>query len=405
MDELLQQLPEPEAAPLSQQLVVICTRLDVAALVELQQKARDTLQRVQRADKQRQLTDRMRQLHSDINQIADAKKRERCLARLTALEAKDLTVADFASIEESLLALEDMLPTVVSAPAELVAVASIEWARVPEFTITHSFFSDARTGGRARPPIMIPPEPKPLMIPVCLEFRERTSTPLSLTVQLSGEGALFKGHGAIHRTPEQVIEVPMGADRHEMVLSLALPENVRKRLNERKNQLSILVSLGNQSRELTWDSHFLRPESKYTPKNPLAITSPSLEDINRLRVGVETRLKDILQWVEQGRGHVYLAAPRRFGKTSVARYCTDAYSQSAEIALVRADCAKTQHGKRGEILKLVVRSLASGSTCSTSRLSTWSTGQTASRTGTSSSVSLMSSAKMLATASSRALSC
>lgn len=358
VDDLLQQLPELEAAPLSQQLAVICRRLDVGALVELHERARETLQRVQRADKQRQLAERMRQLHDGIMQLADAKKRERCLARLTALEAKDLLIADFAGIEESLLALEDMLPAGFIPMAERVVEASSETARVPDFTITHSFFSDARMGGRTRPPLIIPPEPKPLMIPVCLEFRERTSTPLSLTVQLSGEGTLFKGHGAIHRTPEQAIEVPAGADRHEMVLRLALPENVRKRLNERKSQLSVLVVVGNQSRELTWDSHFLRPDSKYTPKNPLAITSPSLEDINRLRVGVETRLKDIQQWVEQGRGHVYLAAPRRFGKTSVARYCADAYSQSTEIALVRADCAKTQHGKRGEILKLVVRSLA-----------------------------------------------
>jgi len=358
VDKILQELPEPEAAPLLQQLAVICARLDVAALAELLQRSRDAVQRVQRAERQRQLSERMRQLHDGIKQLSEPKKRERCLARLMVLEAKDLTVADFASIEESLLALEDMLPTAASAPTELVAAVNSERTRVPEFAITHSFFSDARTGGRARPPLMIPPEPKPLMVPVCLEFRERTSMPLSLTVQLSGEGALFKGHGALNRTPEQVIEVPVGADRHEMVLRLTLPENVRKRLNERKNQLSILVSINNQSRELIWDSHLLRPESKYAPKNPLAITSPSLEDINRLRVGVETRLTDIVQWVEQGRGHVYLAAPRRFGKTSVARYCADAYGQSAEMALVRVDCAKTQHGKRGEILKLVVRSLA-----------------------------------------------
>jgi len=247
--------------------------------------------------------------------------------------------------------------------------------RIERVQVQHSFFSDARTGGQKRPVLIIPPEPKPLVVPIALELESPLKSAASLEITLSGEGPLFKSFSIERRSCTRTIEFPPNVNRLEITLPLPLPSSVRSRLSERKSPLQVRITTLGQSTDFQWDSLLLRPSIGELPRNPLAIASPSHDDIQRLQVGIETRLESIMEWIRTGRGHIYITAPRRFGKTSVIDYCHQSFLQDKDVALVRVECKPSHYGKRGQVFKLVVRALAQkleaneGPTCD--RLDRW----------------------------------
>lgn len=373
----------------------ILLRIDTAGADCLANEVRRILEHLRLERKQRELRARLEQIEQRIRRISDADKRGRCLHRLQKLR-DDSTLSEElrkVRIEE----LEDMLPSEPAGdspvPSVSVTVSASERnterdndtsptempppsaRRIEKVQIQNSFFSDARTGGQKRPVLIIPPDPKPLIIPLAVEIEGGLLSASSLEITLSGEGSLFKGLSPERRSITRSIEFPAEVNRLEITLPLPLPESVRSRLSERKSPLQIRATALNQSVDLQWDALLLRTSRGELPRNPLAIASPSQDDIQRLQVGIETRLESIQEWIRSGRGHIYIAAPRRFGKTSVVDYCNQTFQQDKDLVLVRVECKPSHYGKRGQVFKSVVRALAQklevneGPTCD--RLDRW----------------------------------
>lgn len=288
----------------------------------------------------------IRQRMGAVPYLANQASIDRKLDRIAAEKGTDLD-----RCLEDIQMLEELLPVVSSAKVT---------AATPSIRILNDFFSTTvALSGNKRAVLLIPSAPNQLRVPICLELSEPASSSVEIPIQVRAEGAIFTGSSEDRRTYSAVVKFQPGMRRVEHIVSMSLSDSARRRLMERKAGLHLRVSTSSATADLTWDPIFLRtvPTDGMSIKNPLDIASPSGSDIARLQLGVETRLESILSWAQKGRGHIYIAAPRRFGKTSVTKYCEAKLSKLDGLSIVRVDCSGL-HGKRGQILKLVVRAIA-----------------------------------------------
>lgn len=304
----------------------------------------------------KQVERRLQSIAQQLGTVVDESKRERIsrkLRRITETKNQDLE-----SQLEDIELMEDLLR---SSPSQLPAPQNVDKEIVPQqIKVIHDFFSGVRLSSRKRAILIVPPSPEPLRVPISLELTAVQASALEVSVLVMGSGPLFVGVPEERRSFRQQLTIPAGVALVELNIPLPLPDEARRKLSERKSKLQLRVLIGDQEADLSWDPLFLSPAPTEARrfKNPLDISSPSSSDIKRLQLGVETRLPAIDSWIRSGRGHIYIAAPRRFGKTSVVQYCLASFAQNEELAVVRVDCSGL-HGQRGQILKQVVRAIAS----------------------------------------------
>ena len=222
--------------------------------------------------------------------------------------------------------------------------------------VVNSFFSDPSHGGQKRSVIVVPSDDQaPLRIPICIRLGEPGARPTPLKLRIAGVGPLFQGHVYDDADDGYAVQIPAGVAQLELAVPLKVPAPARRKLADRKSGITVAVHVDGRNFELSWDAMYLRTRDSL-PVNPLDVTSPSPDDVERLPLGVETLRQELLDWIGAGRGHVCLRAPRRFGKTSLIRYLVDRGARP-DTTVVTADLSG-HHGRRGECVRLIVSAVA-----------------------------------------------